>query len=71
MTGRRVSIAEADVDSAKGNMLWIRDADRTFAVTAPTGAPSFGPGTKVSITGHIAADSQGDPLIRADRIQVK
>jgi len=71
MTGRRVSIVEAEVDSASGNMLWIRDDDRTFAVTAPAGATLPARGTKVSITGHIVADSNGSPQIIADRVQVK
>jgi len=71
MTGRRVSIAEAEVDSASGNMLWIRDGDRKFAVIAPESAPAFTPGTKVSIAGRVAADTNGDPQIRADRIQVQ
>lgn len=71
MTGRRVSIAEAEVDSANGNVLWIRDDDRKFAVMAPEGTPAFTAGAKVSITGHIAADSNGTPQIVADRVQAK
>jgi len=73
MVGRRVSIADAEVDSARGNMLWIRDEDRKFAVSAPESAPTLtlAPGSKVSITGHVAAASNGEAQIRADRIQLK
>jgi hypothetical protein len=71
MSDRRVSIAEADVDSASGTMLWIRDNDQRFAVIVPEGVPTVRAGTKVSITGHLTAGSQGAPQIRADRIEVK
>lgn len=71
MTDRRVSIAEAEVDSASGTMLWIRDDDRKFAVIAPEGTAAVKPGSKVSITGHVVADSNGGLQIRADRIQTK
>jgi hypothetical protein len=71
MSGRRVSIAEADVESATGNMVWIRDDERKFPVIAPAGAPLPTAGSKVSITGHIATDSNGAVQIRADRIQMQ
>jgi hypothetical protein len=71
MNGRRVSIDEAEVDSVSGNMLWVRDGDEKFAVIAPAGSPSVRPGTKVSITGHVVADSSGAAQIRADRVQEK
>jgi hypothetical protein len=71
MTDRRVSIAEAEVDSAIGTTLWIRDDDQKFAVIAPEGAPAVKQGTKVSITGRVAADANGGLQIRADRIQVR
>ena len=71
MTDRRVSIDDAEVDSASGSTLWIRDDDRKVAVIAPAGMPAVKPGTKVSITGHLAADSKGAPQIVADRIQAK
>lgn len=69
MTGRQVSIAEAEVDSASGTTLWIREDDRKFAVIAPEGAPAVKPGATVSITGRVAADANGELQIRADRIQ--
>jgi hypothetical protein len=71
MTDRRVSIAEAEVDSASGTTLWIRNDDQKFAVIAPEGAPAVKQGTKVSITGHVVADSNGAVQIRADRIGLK
>lgn len=71
MTDRRVSIAEAEVDSASGTMLWLRDDDRKVAVIAPNGAPAVQRGAKVSVTGRVTADSNGNAQIRADRIQVK
>ena len=71
MINRRVSIAEAEVDSASGTMLWIRDDEKKVAVIAPEGVPAVKQGSKVSITGHIAADSNGEAQIRADRIQAK
>jgi hypothetical protein len=71
MTGRRVSMAEAEVDSVSGNTIWIRDGDAKFAVIASEGVGGLKPGTKISITGRIQADEKGAPQIRADRVQVK
>lgn len=71
MLDRRVSIAEAEVDSASGTMLWIRDDDRKIAVVVPEGTPAMKPGSKVSIAGRVAADSNGAAQIVADRIQAK
>jgi hypothetical protein len=71
MTGRRVSIDDAEVDSANGTTVWVRDGDAKFAVIAPEGTGAVKSGSKVSITGRIQPDEQGAPTIRADRIQAR
>jgi hypothetical protein len=71
MNGRRVSIAEAEVDSVSGNTVWVRDGDAKFAVLAPGGVGTLKAGTKISIAGHIQADDHGAVQIRADRVQSK
>ena len=71
MSGRRVSIDNAEVDSTNGNTVWVRDGDAKFAVIAPDATPSIARGTKVSINGRIEADDNGATRIVADRIQAR
>jgi hypothetical protein len=71
MAGRRVEIGDAKVDSVNGNTLWVRDDDRKYAIMAPAGTGSVKPGTKVSISGRVEPDNNGDTRIVADRVQVK
>jgi hypothetical protein len=71
MTGRRVQIDDARLESVSGNVLWVRDDDRKYAIVAPAGAPSMKPGTRVSVTGRVGPDDQGQPQIVADRVQEK
>jgi hypothetical protein len=68
MNGRRVSIAEAEVDSMSENTIWIREGDRRFAVIPPQGVGSLAAGTKISIAGHIQPDANGTPVIRAESV---
>lgn len=71
MAGRRVEIGDARVDSASGNLLWLRDGDRKFAVVTPAGAPSVTAGSTISVHGRVEPDDSGAPRIIADRIQAK
>lgn len=71
MAGRRVEIADAKVDSTSGNTLWLRDDDRKFAVVTSDGAPSVTAGSKISVSGRVEPDDNGQPRIIADRIQAK
>jgi hypothetical protein len=71
MSGRRVNIDDAKVDSASGNVLWLRADDRKFAVVTPEGTPAVKAGSKVAVTGRIEADDAGAPRIVADRVTAK
>jgi len=71
MAGRRVEIDEAKVDSVSGNVVWLRDGDRKFAVVTPEGAPSVKAGSKVAVTGRIEPDDAGATRIVADRVTGK
>ena len=71
MSGRRVAIAEAEVESASGNVLWVRDDDRRFKVIAPAGTPTATSGATVAIDGRVADDGNGAPQIVAEHVQVK
>ena len=71
MSGRRVQMDDATVDSESGTTIWVRDGDRKFAVVAPQGTPSVKAGAKIAVSGTIEADGNGAPRIIADRIQVK
>jgi hypothetical protein len=69
--GRRVEFDEVKVDSASGNVLWVRDGDRRYAIVAPEGGSPVKAGATISVRGRVEPDEQGAPRIVADQIQVK
>jgi len=72
MAGRRVELDEVKVDSVSGNVLWVHDGDRKYAIVTPdAAASSVKAGATVSVRGRVEPGDQGAPRIVADQIQVK
>jgi hypothetical protein len=66
-TSDRVKLEGVQVERADGDTFWVRDGDKSVAVTAPGGMPTVRAGQRVDVTG--TRDASGS--IRASRIDVK
>lgn len=71
IAGRRVDLDDVDVESAQGNMFWVRDGDEKVAVIAPADAPQPRADTRVSVSGVAEPDDSGHVRIRASRIEIR
>jgi len=71
MRGRRIALDEVTVDRVSGNVLWVRDGERTYAILTPSSGSSATAGATISLRGRLEPDEQGAPRIVADQLQTK
>ena len=70
VAGRRIDLKDVDVDSAQGNVFWVRDGSARAQVVGPAGT-EVRTGQRVNVTGTVEADGGGSTRIRADRVDVR
>jgi hypothetical protein len=70
MAGRRVELQGLKVESASGNVLWVRDDDRKYAIVTPGTTASVKAGATISVRGRVEPDEQGEARIVADQLEV-